>query len=70
MLRHDLNPFIDKFVNEIAEDLSDVTDDVWLANRTSFHVRSLQNEMEVRLTVANQNQAQIHTIVYKQKTLL
>ena len=44
-----------------SEDLSDVTDDVWLAKRTSFRVRSLR--MEARLTVANQNRFQIHAIV-------
>ena len=51
-----------------SEDLSDVTDDVWLANRISFRVRSLR--MEVRLIVANQNRTQIHAIVYKQKPSL
>ena len=49
-----------------SEDLNDVTDDVWLANRTSFRVRSLG--MEVRLIVANRTQ--IHAIVYKQKPSL
>ena len=51
-----------------SEDLSDVTDDVWLANRTSFRVRSLR--IEIRLIVANQNRTQIHAIVYKQKPSL
>ena len=51
-----------------SEDPSDVTDDFWLANRTSFRVRSLR--MDVRLTVANQNRTQIHAIVYKQKPSL
>ena len=36
-----------------SEDLSDVTDDVWLANRTSFRVRSLR--INVQLTIADQN---------------
>ena len=54
--------------NSNSEDFSDVTDDVWLANRTSFRVRLLR--MEVRLIVANQNRTQIHAIVYKQKPSL
>ena len=57
-----------KFEHLNSEDLIDVTDDIWLANRTSFRVRSVQ--MEVRLIVANQNRTQIHAIVYKQKPSL
>ena len=47
-----------------SEDLSDdVTDHVWLANKTSFRVQSLR--MDARLTVANQNRTKIHAIVEK-----